>query len=138
MVRAPADWRSVLRRAEILVRRHDIRSLELLLPALHWRDVTARNRAVVLLARLGPMAVPALFARLDDAATAAPPARLCFEICRKRRGMRASRPRRRPARAPPAGPWSRSRTRPGILGNPWRGPRRRHSGHCERDTRRKS
>src|SRR5437870_9330781 len=51
MVRAPADWRSVLRRAEILVRRHDIRSLELLLPALHWRDVTARNRAVVLLAR---------------------------------------------------------------------------------------
>src|SRR5213594_1659592 len=71
MVRAPADWRSVLRRAEILVRRHDIRSLELLLPALRWRDVTARNRAVVLLARLGPMAVPALFARLDDAATAA-------------------------------------------------------------------
>src|SRR2546430_11052740 len=71
MVRAPADWRSVLRRAEILVRRHDIRSLELLLPALRWRDVTVRNRVVVLLARLGPMAVPALFAGLDDAATAA-------------------------------------------------------------------
>src|SRR5256885_12554942 len=71
MVRAPADWRTVLRRAEILVRRRDTRSLELLLPALRWRDVTARNRAVVLLARLGPMAVPALFARLDDAATAA-------------------------------------------------------------------
>src|SRR3989442_14238332 len=71
MVRAPADWRSVLRRAEILVRRRDPRSLELLLPALRWRDVTARNRAVVLLARLGPMAVPALFARLDDAPTAA-------------------------------------------------------------------
>src|SRR5207244_10645304 len=71
MVRAPADWRTVLRRAEILVRRRDTRSLEMLLPALRWRDVTARNRAVVLLARLGPMAVPALFARLDDAATAA-------------------------------------------------------------------
>src|SRR5437879_11747178 len=70
MVRAPADWRSVLRRAEILVRRRDIRSLELLLPALRWRDVTARNRAVVLLARLGPMAVGARFARLDDAVTA--------------------------------------------------------------------
>src|SRR2546428_6126085 len=71
MVRAPADWRTVLRPAEILVRRRDTRSLELLLPALRWRDVTARNRPVVLLARLGPMAVPALFARLDDAATAA-------------------------------------------------------------------
>src|SRR2546425_2705192 len=71
MVRARADWRTVLRRAEILVRRRDTGSLELLLPALRWRDVTARTRAVVLLARLGPMAVPALFARLDDAATAA-------------------------------------------------------------------
>src|SRR2546425_13035906 len=71
MVRAPADWRTVLRRAEMLVRRRDTRSLELLLPTLRWRNVTARNRAVVLLARLGPMAVPALFARLGDAATAA-------------------------------------------------------------------
>jgi len=71
MVRAPADWRSVLRRAEVLVRRRDMRSLELLLPALRWRSVTARNRAVVLLARLGPMVVPALFATLDDARTAA-------------------------------------------------------------------
>src|SRR3989441_8580623 len=71
MVRAPADWRSVLRRAEIPARRRDPRRLELLLPALRGRDVTARTRAVVLRARWGPMAVPALFARLDDAATAA-------------------------------------------------------------------
>src|SRR5207244_285335 len=60
MVRAPADWRSVLRRAEVLVRRHDMRSLELLLPALRWRDPMARNRAVALLVRMGPLAVPPL------------------------------------------------------------------------------
>src|SRR2546426_12766748 len=66
MVRAPADWRSVLRRAEVLVRRRDMRSLELLLPALRWRYLTARNRAVVLLARLGPIAVPPLLQTLES------------------------------------------------------------------------
>src|SRR5437867_1886569 len=71
MVRAPADWRSVLRRAEVLVRRHDMRSFELLLPTLRWRDPMARNRAVALLVRMGPLAVPPLLARLEDAETAA-------------------------------------------------------------------
>src|SRR2546428_10613034 len=71
MVRAPADWRSVLRRAEVLVRRHDMRSLELLFPALRWRDPMARNRAVALLVRMGPLAVPPLLARLEGAETAA-------------------------------------------------------------------
>src|SRR3989442_12191397 len=71
MVRAPADWRSVLRRAEVLVRRHDMRSLELLLPTLRWRDPMARNRAVALLVRMGPLAVPPLLARLEGAETAA-------------------------------------------------------------------
>src|SRR5947209_4560284 len=71
MVRAPADWRSVLRRAEVLVRRHDMRSLELLLPTLRWRDPMARNRAVALLVRMGPLAVPSLLARLEGAETAA-------------------------------------------------------------------
>src|SRR2546425_7510489 len=71
MVRAPADWRSVLRRAEVLVRRHDMRSLELLLPALRWRDPMARHRAVALLVRMGPLAVPPLLARLEGAETAA-------------------------------------------------------------------
>src|SRR2546430_5419301 len=71
MVRAPADWRSVLRRAEVLVRRHDMRSLELLRPALRWRDPMARNRAVALLVRMGPLAVPPLLARLEAAETAA-------------------------------------------------------------------
>src|SRR3989442_2289919 len=70
MVRAPADWRSVLRRAEVLVRRRDMRSLELLLPALRWRYLTARNRAVVLLARLGPIAVPPLLQTLESSRTA--------------------------------------------------------------------
>src|SRR2546427_11115928 len=70
MVRAPADWRSVLRRAEVLVRRRDMRSLELLLPALRWRCLTARNRAVVLLARLGPIAVPPLLQTLESSRTA--------------------------------------------------------------------
>src|SRR3989442_8124668 len=70
MVRAPADWRSILRRAEVLVRRRDIRSLELLLPALRWRQVTARNRALGLFARLGPIAVPPLLVALDTAKTA--------------------------------------------------------------------
>src|SRR2546428_341660 len=71
MVRAPADWRSVLRRAEVLVRRRDVRSLDLLLPALRWRYLKARNRAVGLLGRLGPIAVQALLTALDDARTAA-------------------------------------------------------------------
>ena len=71
MVRAPADWRSVLRRAEVLVRRHDMRSLELLFPALRWRDPMARHRAVALLVRMGPLAVPPLLARLEGAETAA-------------------------------------------------------------------
>jgi len=71
MVRAPADWRSVFRRAEVLVRRHDMRSLELLLPALRWRDPMARHRAVALLVRMGPLAVPPLLARLEGAETAA-------------------------------------------------------------------
>src|SRR2546422_3032418 len=71
MVRAPADWRSVLRRAEVLVRRHDVRSFELLLPTLRWRDPMARNRAAALVVRMGPLAVPPLLARLEDAETAA-------------------------------------------------------------------
>src|SRR3989442_9983998 len=71
MVRAPADWRRILRRAESLVRKRDRRALDLLLPALRWRYLKARNRAIVLLARLGPMAVPALLATLDDARIAA-------------------------------------------------------------------
>src|SRR2546422_11031508 len=71
MVRAPADWRSVLRRAEVLVRRHDMRSLELLFPALRWRDPMARNGAVALLVRMGPLAVPPLLARLEGAEPAA-------------------------------------------------------------------
>src|SRR2546427_12032264 len=71
MVRAPADWRSVFRRAEVLVRRHDMRSLELLLPALRWRDPMARHRAVALLVRMGPLAVPPPLARLEGAETAA-------------------------------------------------------------------
>src|SRR5256886_17205473 len=71
MVRAPADWRRILRRAESLVRKRDRRALELLLPALRWRDLKARNRAVVLLGRLGPIAFQALLTVLDDARTAA-------------------------------------------------------------------
>src|SRR2546426_2800331 len=71
MVRAPADWRSVLRRAEVLVRRNDMRSFELLFPTLRGRDPMARNRAVALLVRMGPLAVPPLLARLEDAETAA-------------------------------------------------------------------
>ena len=71
MVRAPADWRRILRRAESLVRKRDRRALDLLLPALPWRYPKARNRAVVLLGRLGPIAVQALLATLDDARTAA-------------------------------------------------------------------
>src|SRR6058998_1184662 len=71
MVRAPADWRRILRRAESLVRKRDRRALDLLLPALRWRYLKARNRAVVLLGRLGPIAVQALLATLDDARTAA-------------------------------------------------------------------
>src|SRR3989449_6503508 len=71
MVRAPGDWRSVLRRAEVLAGRNDMRSLELLLPTLRWRDAMARNRAVALLVRMGPLAVPSLLARLEGAETAA-------------------------------------------------------------------
>jgi len=71
MVRAPADWRGILRRAESLVRKRDLRSLDLLLPALRWRYLTARNRAVVLIARLGPIAVPPLLVMLEGARTAA-------------------------------------------------------------------
>src|SRR5437667_5711201 len=70
MARAPADWRSVLRRAEVLVRRRDMRSLDLLLPALRWRSLGARNRAVILLARMGPVAVPPLVVALEGARTA--------------------------------------------------------------------
>ena len=70
MVRAPADWRSILRRAEVLVRRRDPRSLDVLLPALRWRSQKARDRAVLILARLGPIAVPPLLAKLEDARTA--------------------------------------------------------------------
>src|SRR5713101_474839 len=70
MVRAPADWRKILRRAEILVRRRDIRSLDLLLPALSWRSVTARNRVVALFARLGPIAVPPLLTMVEGARAA--------------------------------------------------------------------
>ena len=70
MARAPADWRSVLRRAEVLVRRRETRCLDLLLPALRWRSLVARNRAVILLARMGPVAVPPLVVALEGARTA--------------------------------------------------------------------
>src|SRR5213592_1572737 len=70
MARAPADWRSVLRRAEVLVRRRDMRCLDLLLPALRWRSQGARDRAVVLLARIGSVAVPPLVVALEGARTA--------------------------------------------------------------------
>src|SRR5436309_14661057 len=71
MARAPADWRSVLRRAEVLVRRRDMRSFDLLLPALRWRSLGARNRAVILLARMAPVTVPLSLWRLK--ALAPPP-----------------------------------------------------------------
>src|SRR2546422_2171124 len=71
MVRAPADWRRILRRAESLVRKRDRRALDLLLPALRWRDLKARNQVIVLLGRLGPIAFQALLTVLDDARTAA-------------------------------------------------------------------
>ncbi len=70
MVRAPEDWRKTLRRAEALVRRRDRRAFDLLIPALRWRYDTARGKAVALLARIGPEAVPRLFERVDRAHTA--------------------------------------------------------------------
>src|SRR5437667_138437 len=70
MARAPADWRSVLRRAEVLVRRRETRCLDLLLPARRWRSLVARNRAVILMARMGPVAVPPLVVALEGARTA--------------------------------------------------------------------
>ena len=70
MVRAPEDWRGILRRAEALVRRRDVRALDLLIPALRWRDQTARGKAVALLARLGPRVVPRLLETLERAETA--------------------------------------------------------------------
>lgn len=70
MVRAPAEWRSTLRRAEALVRLRDRRAIDLLLPALRWRYQTARQRAVKLLARVGPPAVPRLLRTLQGAETA--------------------------------------------------------------------
>src|SRR5207249_254723 len=126
MVRAPADWRSVLRRAEVLVRRHDMRSLELPLPALRWRDPMARHRAVALLVRMGPLAVPPLLARLEGAETAAErwaAADALGRIGDSRAVARLLRalekatrePRKAVARAAAA-----------------------HSGRCERDARRKS
>src|SRR2546426_3959802 len=95
MVRAPADWRTVLRRAEILVRRRDTRSLELLLPALRWRDVTARNRAVVLLARLGPMAVRS---EEHTSELQSPCNLVCRLLLEKKKGRRSSSSARRCAR----------------------------------------
>ena len=70
MVRAPEDWRAILRRAEVLVRRRDRRALDLLLPALRWRYDTARGKAVRLLARIGPIAVSRLLQIRDHAKTA--------------------------------------------------------------------
>lgn len=70
MVRAPPDWRATLRRAEALVRRRDLRALDLLLPALRWRYQTARQRAAVLIARLGPPALPRVVRTLKLAKTA--------------------------------------------------------------------
>ena len=70
MVRAPEDWRKTLRHAEALVRRRDRRAFDLLIPALRWRYDTARGRAVALLAKIGPEAVPCLFERVDHAETA--------------------------------------------------------------------
>lgn len=70
MVRAPDDWRAILRRAEVLVRRHDRKALDLLMPALRWRYDTARGKAVALLARMGPQIVPRLLETLKSAETA--------------------------------------------------------------------
>ena len=70
MVRAPEDWRKTLRQADAFVRRRDRRALDLLLPALRWRDDKARGKAVALLVRLGPIAVPDLFRTLERATTA--------------------------------------------------------------------
>ncbi len=70
MVRAPRDWRAILGRAETLVRRHDRAALEILLPALSWRHLTAQKKAVALLVRLGPSAVPALINTLERGRTA--------------------------------------------------------------------
>src|SRR2546421_304026 len=135
MVRAPADWRRILRRAESLVRKRDRRALDLLLPALRWRDLKARNRAVVLLGRLGPIAFQALLPVLADARTAAE--RACA-LSGMRSGMCARRLRRHSDRLATDGPSFRSRRRPGILESPSRGRQLRHSGRGERDTRRKS
>ncbi|HKZ98480.1 MAG TPA: HEAT repeat domain-containing protein [Thermoplasmata archaeon] len=70
MVRAPESWRRILREATVLVARRDRRALDLLLPALRWRDQTARDKAVALLVRLGPVTVPALLKVLTGAKTA--------------------------------------------------------------------
>jgi HEAT repeat protein len=70
MVRAPDDWRKTIRWAEALVRKRDSRALDVLLPALRWRSDTARGKAVALLVRLGPPAVPHLFRVLEGATTA--------------------------------------------------------------------
>lgn len=70
MVRAPENWRAILRQAEGLVKRRDRRAIDLLLPALRWRHDSARNKAVALLARIGTEAVRPLRERLERARTA--------------------------------------------------------------------
>ena len=70
MARAPADWRRILRDAERLVRKRDRRALDLLMPALRWRYDTARDKAIRMIARMGPLVVTRLFESLETASRA--------------------------------------------------------------------
>jgi HEAT repeat protein len=91
VVRAPEGWRKILREATRLVDRRDRRALDLLLPALRWRDQGARDRAVALLVRLGPVAVTPLLRVLAGGKTAT-----------ERRGAADALGRIRDSRAVPA------------------------------------
>lgn len=68
--RAPANWRSVLRRAQALVDAQELEGLQLLLSALRWRYDTARDEAVEVLASLSPPPAPLLLHTLKNAETA--------------------------------------------------------------------
>ena len=71
MPRAPADWRSTIRRAKRLLREGKTRdAIDVLLPALRWRYDTARNEAIVLLASVGRPAKSDLLHTLQSARTA--------------------------------------------------------------------
>ena len=69
--RAPADWRSTIRRAERLLREGKTSdAIAALLPTLRWRYDTARNEAIALLVSLGRPAEPELLEKLHSAHTA--------------------------------------------------------------------